>query len=260
ASNDTEEGRALNRRVEVEVWYDEIKDAVEEQEVLVSSDVRKIKVCRTETVCMLRYKEGAERRARVKNLVTPLRYDDETTPISDDFTRQVRQALDNLKDRQGVTVRFIGYTDDAPLSDRDKRIYGDAVALSKARARRVALAMKDLLKLPTSALESDGPGAGPAPRARHRERPAGGAAGPGREPAPRPQRHRRPEEPAPAVRRLHEERAPRPPHRRGVRRRRRAVRRPRAPRAGAAPAGSGAGGRAGRARGPRLRPVRRCRQ
>ena len=159
ASNDTEEGRAINRRVEVEVWYDEIKDAVEEQEVLVTSDVRKLKVCRTETVCMLRYKEGAERRARVRNLVAPLRYDDETTPISDDFTRQVRQALDNLKDRRGVTVRFIGYTDDAPLSDRDKRIYGDAVALSKARARRVALAMKDLLKLPTSALESDGHGA-----------------------------------------------------------------------------------------------------
>jgi flagellar motor protein MotB len=159
AGNDTEEGRTQNRRVEVEVWYDEIKDAVEEQEVLVSSDVKQIKVCRTETVCKLRYKEGAERRARVRNLVVPLRYEDESTPVSEDFTRQVRQALDNLKDRQGVTVRFIGYTDDAPLGERDKRIYGDALALSKARARRVALAMKDSLKVPSSALESDGHGA-----------------------------------------------------------------------------------------------------
>ena len=41
-------------------------------------------------------------------------------PISEDFTRQVRQALDNLQDKQGVTVRFIGYTDDAPLTGQDR--------------------------------------------------------------------------------------------------------------------------------------------
>jgi outer membrane protein OmpA-like peptidoglycan-associated protein len=159
ASNDTEEGRALNRRVEVEVWYDEIRDAVEEQEVVVSDDIKRVKVCRMETVCKMRYKEGMERRARVKNLVAPLRYQDETTPISDDFTRQVKQALANLGDRQGVKVRFIGYTDDARLSARDERIYGDHLALSKARARRVALAMQETLKLPSSAIESDGRGA-----------------------------------------------------------------------------------------------------
>ncbi|HUD70403.1 MAG TPA: OmpA family protein, partial [Dongiaceae bacterium] len=158
ASNDTEEGRAQNRRVETEVWYDEMKDAVEEQEVVVPGDVKRVKVCRSETVCKMRYQDGQERRARVRNLVVPLRYQDETTPISDDFTRQVRQALDNLRDRQGVKVRFIGFTDDAPLTERDERIYGDHLALSKARARRVALAMKDLLKLPSTAIESDGRG------------------------------------------------------------------------------------------------------
>ena len=89
----------------------------------------------------------------------PLRYEDETTPISEDFTRQVRQALDNLRDKQDVTVRFIGYTDDAPLTGRDERIYGDHLSLSKARAHRVALAMQETLGLPTSAIESDGRGA-----------------------------------------------------------------------------------------------------
>src|SRR2546422_2910908 len=159
ASNDTEEGRALNRRVEVEVWYDEVREARKEEEVVVPDDIKRIKVCRTETVCKMRYKEGQERRARVRNLVVPLRYEDDTTPISEAFIQQIRQSLANLHDKQNLKVKFIGYTDDAALSARDERIYGTPLALSKARARRVALAMKDALKLPTSAIDSDGRGA-----------------------------------------------------------------------------------------------------
>jgi len=158
ASNTTEEGRALNRRVEVEVWYDEVRDALKDEEVVVTDDIKRIKICRTETLCKMRYKEGHERRARVKNLVVPLRYEDETTPISEDFTTQVRQALHNLQDKQGVTVRFIGYTDDEPLTGRNERIYGNHLSLSKSRALRVALAMQETLGLPTSAIESDGRG------------------------------------------------------------------------------------------------------
>ena len=159
ASNLTEEGRALNRRVEVEVWYDEVRDAVRDEEVVVSDDIKRIKVCRMETVCKLRYREGHGRRARVRNLVVPLRYEDETTPISEEFTRQVRQALYNLQDKQNVAVRFLGYTDDAPLTGRNERIYGNHLSLSKAKALRVALAVQETLELPTSAIESDGRGA-----------------------------------------------------------------------------------------------------
>jgi uncharacterized repeat protein (TIGR01451 family) len=159
ASNETEEGRALNRRVEVEVWYDQVRDTPKDEEVVVADDIKRIKICRTETLCKMRYKEGQGRRARVKNLVVPLRYEDEITPISEDFTKQVRQALNNLKDRQNVTVRFIGYTDDAPLTGRNERIYGNQLSFSKARAHRVALAMQEALRLPSSAIESDGRGA-----------------------------------------------------------------------------------------------------
>ena len=159
ASNDTPEGRALNRRVEVEVWYDKVKDVVKDEEVVVNDEIKRVKICRMETVCKMQYREGQSRRTRVRNLVVPLRYEDESTPITDDFTRQIRQTLENLQDRQHVTVRFIGYTDDAPLSDRDDRIYGDRLSLSKARARRVALEVKDALELPTAEIESDGRGA-----------------------------------------------------------------------------------------------------
>jgi flagellar motor protein MotB len=111
-----------------------------------------------ETVCKMRYKEGETPRMRVRNLVAPLRFEDETTPISEAFTKQVRQAVENLRDKQGVTVRFIGYTDDAPLTGRDETTYGNHLSLSKASAHRVALAMQETLGLPASAIESDGRG------------------------------------------------------------------------------------------------------
>src|SRR5690348_1418473 len=118
-----------------------------------------IKVCRAENVCKMRYREGQTPRTRVRKLVAPLRYEDENTPISDAFTSQVRQALDNLRDKRGMTVRFIGYTDDAPLTGLDESTYGNQLSLSKARAQRVALEMQKILGLPASAIESDGRGA-----------------------------------------------------------------------------------------------------
>jgi flagellar motor protein MotB len=159
ASNVTEEGRAQNRRVEVEVWYDEVRDIVEDKEVVVGGEIKRIKVCRMETLCKLHYREGHARRARVKNLVEPLRYEDETTAIPDAFTERVRQALSNLKDKPNVTVRFIGYTDNAPLTGRNESIYGNHLAMSKARALRVALTMQEALGLPNVAVASDGRGA-----------------------------------------------------------------------------------------------------
>src|SRR5579859_7196057 len=115
-----------------------------------TDNIKRIKVCRVENVCKMRYKEGQTPRTRVKNLVMPLRYQDENVPISDAFTKQVQQALNNLHDKQGVTVRFIGYTDDAPLTGRDETLYGNQLSLSKARAQRVALAMQKILGLPAS--------------------------------------------------------------------------------------------------------------
>jgi flagellar motor protein MotB len=158
ASNASAQGRAQNRRVEVEVWYDEPKERVAQEEVLVAHDFKKVKVCRVETLCKLRFQEGHSRRARVKNLVPPLHYADETTAVSEEFIEHIRKGLNNLRDKQNVVVKFIGYTDDAPLTGRNERIYGDQVALSKARAHRVALAVQEALNLPSPAVASDGRG------------------------------------------------------------------------------------------------------
>ena len=156
ASNATEAGRAQNRRVEVEVWYDELTDAVAEEEFVVSEDVRTVKVCRMETVCKLRYMEGHAKRARVRNLVAPLYYQAASLTVTPLFLAQIQQTLDNLEDRQNVVVKLIGHTDNAPLSERESRIYGDQLSLSKARAHRVALALQEDLNLPATAVVSDG--------------------------------------------------------------------------------------------------------
>ncbi len=158
ASNSTAAGRAQNRRVEVEVWYDEVRDQVGLEEYLVEHEVTAVKVCRIETVCKLRYVDGHARRARVQNLIAPLHYDTESVEIDEAFIEQVQQGFSNLAGKENVLVKFVGYTDGTPLLGRAERIYGDNTGLSKAHARRVALAVQDELKLPTSAIESDGRG------------------------------------------------------------------------------------------------------
>jgi len=151
ASNATPEGRALNRRVEVEVWYDEVREKAALEEFLVPHEIRQLKVCRMETVCKLRYVDGHAKRARVQNLISPINFGDEAIDVSPTFLARVKQSYDNLSDKENVTIRFVGYTDDAPLLGRTARIYGDHVGLSKAQARRVALAVQDEFGLPTAA-------------------------------------------------------------------------------------------------------------
>jgi flagellar motor protein MotB len=158
ASNATSDGKAQNRRVEVEVWYDEISEQQVEREVVVGEEMSRVKVCRMETVCKLRYKEGHARRARVRNMVPPLHLGEEGSGVPPEFAQRVAQALDQLREKQNVTVKLIGFTDNAPLEGRDERIYGTHLALSKARARRAALALQETLKLPGGAVESDGRG------------------------------------------------------------------------------------------------------
>ncbi|MDH5785967.1 MAG: OmpA family protein [Chromatiales bacterium] len=158
ASNNTLAGRAQNRRVEVEVWYDEEEEKLVDKEVLVTEEMNRIKVCRIETVCRLRYKEGHAKRGRIKNLVAPLRFDETSTEVPASFIEQLRQAQHNLRGKENVVMKFIGHNDNLPLTGREERIYGDAMGISKARARRVALAVQDAMHLPSAAVDSSGKG------------------------------------------------------------------------------------------------------
>ena len=159
ASNDTAAGKKKNRRVEVQVWYDEITEKVVEKEfVIPAKNLNRLKVCRKETVCKLSYKEGNARRARLQNLVKPLRNEVGQTGVPAEFVKQIRETLQNLSDKQNVVIRFVGHTDNLPLADAEKRIYGDHINLSKARARYVMLEVQHILRLPNPAVSSGGKG------------------------------------------------------------------------------------------------------
>ena len=158
ASNDTLEGRAQNRRVEVEIWYDIVGEGTRTQELFVEQSIDRIKVCRMETVCKLRYVEGHRNRARVQNLIPPLRYSETGIDVPDEFVAGIERALTNMADKQNIVVRFVGYSDTTTLTERNERIYGTHTGLSAARARRVALTVQEALGLETAAIESSGEG------------------------------------------------------------------------------------------------------
>jgi flagellar motor protein MotB len=154
-----ESPEAPRRTWQTDTAPDEVGEKTVEQEVVVAGQINRVKVCRVETVCKLRYKEGHARRARIRNMVAPLHVDDEAGTVPPAFHRNIRQALADLAGKGNVVVRFTGFTDDAPLSGREERIYGTPLGLSKARARRAALAVQDALGLPAAAIEVDGKGA-----------------------------------------------------------------------------------------------------
>jgi flagellar motor protein MotB len=159
ASNNTDAGKSKNRRVEVQVWYDEISEKVVDKQVIVPAKrINRLKVCRQETVCKLSYKDGNAKRARLQHLVKPLRIEAGQAGIPDEFVRQIRETMDNLNDKQNLVLRFVGHTDNLPLSGAEKRIYGDHINLSKARGRYVALEVQARLSLANNAISSSGKG------------------------------------------------------------------------------------------------------
>ena len=140
--------------------------------------IKRVKVCRMETVCKLRYMEGHARRARVQNLVAPLRYerrDHRRCPRRS--STQIRQALDNLQrqaERGGHVHRL--HRRRRRSTGRNERIYGDHVRCrrrgrtgSRWRSRK-----RSACRPPRS--QSDGRGADAA--ARRPTRPRRGGAEP----------------------------------------------------------------------------------
>ncbi|MDH5433771.1 MAG: OmpA family protein, partial [Gammaproteobacteria bacterium] len=159
ASNATADGRRKNRRVEIQVWYDEINEKMVDKAVVIKAEkLNRLKVCREETVCQLTYKEGTGKRIRLKNLVKPLRRNVGETGLTDEFMRQITEAYKNLRGKQNVIIHFVGHTDNMPLDSAERRIYGDHTNLSKARARYVALEVQSRMGLPNRSISSTGKG------------------------------------------------------------------------------------------------------
>ncbi len=159
ASNATEEGRAANRRVVVELWYDVPVDMAVVEESYRPKNVSRVKICRTETVCQFKYKDGHVRRSAVKNLIKPLHYDVEALDVNDQFIDQIRQARTHLGNKNNLVIKIIAWGDDQVLPAREQRIYGDQLTFTKAIARRVARVVADTLTDDSVRFISEGRGA-----------------------------------------------------------------------------------------------------
>ena len=156
--NDTRQGRALNRRVEVEVWYDEITERTVEEKVAKPSEFKTIKVCRVVERCIYKRRAGNYKKVQLVNSVAPLRYQGTEVRINNEFLRQVGDALNELRGMPNVHIRVIGHTDNQPLTGAVERIYSTNLNLSKALASRVAREIQGRFRLGNDAISSFGKG------------------------------------------------------------------------------------------------------
>ncbi len=159
ASNLKPEGKLKNRRVEVQVWYDEVK--IEK----IKKNFSRTTVCGTQPMCQTVVFDDAEKKISIEQIIEPIRI---TTPIEFEFANadipvstltQVKRALDQLRNYKNLQLVFIGHTDIVPVKNPGTiDVYGDNVGLSKARAREVANYFKDKLQLEESQIYVDGVG------------------------------------------------------------------------------------------------------
>src|SRR4029077_5488793 len=121
ASNETAQGRALNRRIEVEFWYDDPLQELSDEPQLCPDDVD-------------------ERVTRIYDppwgSIPPLELANGQPIIPPDYAANLRRALTDISDRTNARLRFIGYTKNERLDRRTASVYGDDIGLSAARARR----------------------------------------------------------------------------------------------------------------------------
>ena len=121
-SNYTDQGRALNRRVEVEFWYDDpLQELPNEPQLCPES-------------------AGAELVTRVYDPpwgdIVDLDFDDGQPVIPAGLASQLRRAMDDVSSKANVRLRFVGYTRNERLTRRTAAVYGDDIGLSASRARR----------------------------------------------------------------------------------------------------------------------------
>ncbi len=134
ASNSTPQGMALNRRVEVEVWYDELSKRSCDQPV------------RTASTVVLR------------DAVPPLHFDSGHSAVSEEDVATLRTVLKSLAGKANVRLHIIGYTDNQRLTAHAKSLYHDNYGLGLDRAHQVGRVFMQRLGLPDDAVTYDSKG------------------------------------------------------------------------------------------------------
>jgi hypothetical protein len=121
----------LNRRIEVEFWYDDPLQELPDEPQLCPDDVDEM---------VTRVYEP------VWGTIATLELANGQPIIPAGYAANLRRALTDIAGRHNARLRFIGYTKNERLDRRTASVYGDDIGLSAARARRaMEIVMQDPL-------------------------------------------------------------------------------------------------------------------
>lgn len=148
APNDTARGRALNRRVEIEIWHDATGSGTTVSDVQACPADGDTREYLTEP-----YRPDGE------PPLEPVPFVDGEPRLTDDWLRRLVRIVDSLAESgRNPRVDFLGHTERELLDRRAALVYGDARALSEVRARRVMNAVAERTDLPEALLRFEGKG------------------------------------------------------------------------------------------------------
>ncbi len=91
----------------------------------------------------------------LRGLVQPVSFESGKSYIPATYAAQLNDTLKRYRDYKNLRLKFVGHTDNEPLSPRAAAIYGDNQGLSEARARQVKdLVVEELERLRAASDES----------------------------------------------------------------------------------------------------------
>ena len=145
ATNGTAQGRAANRRIEVEFWHDDPLTELPEDPRLCpgapgSEVVTKVYDPPWGSIAPLQLEQGGR------------------AVIPADYAQQLRRAMTDIAGKTNVRLRFIGYTKNERLDRRTAIVYGDDIGLAAARARRAMDTIVQEMDLTPAQAEHEGRG------------------------------------------------------------------------------------------------------
>ena len=93
---------------------------------------------------------GAAKYGRSKFTFTP-RFDVLKTELLPSDEAALRSLIDSWRGARDITIRAVGHADSQPISGRNRKVFADNYALSKARAQAVANYLAASLNVPAAA-------------------------------------------------------------------------------------------------------------
>jgi len=134
----------LNRRVEVEFWYDDPLQELPDEPQLCPESTGAVMVTRSYDPPW--------------GQLTDISFADGQPVIPTGYNGDLARALADIADKTNPRLRFVGYTRNERLQRRTASVYGDDIGLSASRARRAMEQIASDMQLDDASTEFEGRG------------------------------------------------------------------------------------------------------